>query len=867
MADDKDKFAPLIAKLVPINELPPAVQNDVINRCNLLKIRKGGFIFKQGDRDEFAFYLLDGEIELIANKDLHNTIVAGTDRARYAMAQLQPRQLSARASKASMVVQVVRDYLDKMMVVHQKDDAEDVTNYDLATAEVEVEELHTADDVDWMTKMLQSELFSKMPTANIQSLFALLEPVEFKKGDIVIRQGEPGEHYFIIQEGHCQVLRAPPSGGKEIKLADLVPGDSFGEEALITDTPRNATVAMSTPGILMQLEKQKFIDLIQKPTLRGLNFDQAVTLVIEGANWLDVRFKNEHDQGAIRDSLHIPLNVLRVQTEKLNESKSYVVYCDTGGRSSAGAFLLAERGFKVWYLQGGLQNNPKAADMIQAAEPEARMVEPPPPAATKPPSASKAAPKPASAKVAPPPPAPPAKAAPPSPPPAPARPRAAPPPAPKAPPAKAAPPPPPDDDDDPEKLDPAIKASVLETELARTSHRLEEMERQRREIVDQAQKDAQAEVARRLQAERAKIEAAKLQAEEEAKRIRAQEEENIRRMKEEAERRLQVEKQKLEEVYSRNMEEMEKLQRLKQEADEQMRKERERFEQEAERARQEMEDVQKIKKQVEAAKKAMELEAERRRKEQDAMEREIQKNAREKLEIERRKLAEQFQRNNQELEQARNERAAADAAREAARDEAAQIIAEYKAKHDAARAEEEARLQAERRKLEQEQQKIRDMLAQSERVRREAEDAKSAAAEEVERLRSRQNDDAITTSRSAQDSLNSELRDAEERLSRARREIAQAEREREEAEEARRINEEDLVKRYEIEEETRKSLEQDLDQFKEHLAQEEKKFASISSQLEHMKRIRKRADEAKVASQQHTDNLLTDVASQLRTGK
>ena len=857
MADDKQKFAPQIAKLVPINELPPAVQNEVINRCNLLKIRKGGFIFKQGDRDEFAYYLLEGEIELIANKDLHNTIVAGTDRARYAMAQLQPRQLSARASKAAVVAQIVRDYLDKMMVVHQRDDVEDVTNYDLATAEVEVEELHTADDVDWMTKMLQSELFSKMPTANIQSLFALLEPVEFLKGDIVIRQGDPGEHYFIIQEGHCQVLRAPPSGGKEIKLADLIPGDSFGEEALITDTPRNATVAMSTNGILMRLEKQKFIDLIQKPTLRGLNFDQALKIVIEGAQWLDVRFKNEHDQGAIRDDIHIPLNVLRMQTEKLNESKSYIVYCDTGGRSSAGAFLLAERGFKVWYLQGGLQNNPKAADMMQAAEPEARMVEPPPPAAAKPQSA----PKPASKPV---PQAAPARAAPPPPPP---KPKAAPPPAPKAPPAKAAPPPAQDDDDDPEKMDPAIKASVLETELARTNHRLEEMERQRNEIVNQAQKDAQAEVAGRLQAERAKIEAAKLEAEEDAKRMRAQEEENIRRMKEEAEKRLQLEKKKLEEVYSRNVEEMEKLQRFKQEADEQMRKERERFEQEAEQARKEREDVEKIKKQMEAAKKAMEQEAERRRKEQDEMEREIQKNAREKLEVERRKLAEQFARNNHELEQARNERAAADAAREAARDEAEKIIAEYQAKHDATRVEEEARLQAERNKLEQEQQKIRDMLAQSERIRREAEDAKSAAADEVERLRSRRNDDEITQSRSAQDSLNSELRDAEERLSRARREIAEADREREEVEAARRINEEDLVKRYEIEEETRKSLEKDLEQFKEHLAQEEKKFASISSQLEHMKRIRKRADEAKVATQQHTDNLLTDVASQLRTSK
>ena len=158
MADDKQKFAPLIGKLVPVNELPPAVQNEVINRCNLLKVRKGGFIFKQGDKDDFAFYLLDGEIELIANKDLHNTIASGTDRARYAMAQLQPRQFSARASKAVVVMQVVRDLLDKLMVVHQKDDtAGDVTNYDLASAEMEVEELHTADDVDWMTKMLQSE--------------------------------------------------------------------------------------------------------------------------------------------------------------------------------------------------------------------------------------------------------------------------------------------------------------------------------------------------------------------------------------------------------------------------------------------------------------------------------------------------------------------------------------------------------------------------------------------------------------------------------------------------------------------------------------------------------------------------------------
>jgi CRP-like cAMP-binding protein/rhodanese-related sulfurtransferase len=830
MADDKEKFAALISKLVPINELPPAVQNEVINRCQFIKVRKGGHVFKQGDRDEFSYYLLDGEIDLIANNQQHGTIVAGTDRARLAMAQLQPRQFSARAVKTSTVMQIPRDFLDKLLVVHQKDEPEDVTNYDLATAEVEVEELHAADDVDWMTKMLQSELFSKMPTANIQSLFALLEPVEYQKGDVVIRQGEPGEHYFIIQEGHCHVLRAPPSGGKEIKLADLGPGDSFGEEALITDTPRNATVVMATPGVLMRLEKEKFIELIKKPTLRGVNFDQAVKLVIEGAQWLDVRFKNEYDQGAIRDCLHIPLNVLRLSFDKLNASKPYVVYCDTGGRSSAAAFLMAERGFKVWYLQGGLTNNPKAAEALQVPEGEGRMIEPPPPAGAKAPPA-----RPAPARTAPPP----------SPPP----------------PAAAE-----EESMDADKLDPAIKASVLETELARTNHQLEEMERQRKEIMDQAKKAAQAEVARRLQAERDKIEAAKRKAEDEAKRLREEEEARIRRMKEEAEARLQAEKQKLEEVYSRNAEEMEKLQRQKQEAEEQMRRERERLEQEAEQARRHLEEAQKIKKQVEAARKQMEQEAERKRKEQEEMEREIQRNAREKLELERRKLAEQFARSNQEMEQARQERAAADAAREAAKQEAERIIAEYKAKHEEMRREEEARMRAERERLEQEQRRIRDMLEQSERVRREAEAAKSAAAQEVEQLRARQYAGG-SSGGAERERLDSEIRAAEERLQRARRDAEAAERDRENAEQAQRINEEDLVKRYEIEEETRKALEQDLEQFKEHLAQEEKKFASIASQMDHMRRIKKRAEEAKQATKQHTESLLTDVASQLRKGE
>lgn len=827
MAEDSQKYAQQIRSFVPINELPQHVQNEVISKAELLKIRKGGFIFKQGDRDEFSYYLVDGEIELHANNQLHNTISSGTDRARYAMAQLQPRQFSARASKASMVMKVHRDYLDKLLVLHEKGEADaDVTKYDLATAEVEVSEVSAEDEVDWMTRMLQSELFSRMPTANIHALFALLEPVEFKAGDIVIKQGDPGQDYFIIQEGHCQVLRSPPSGGKEIKLADLRAGDSFGEEALIADTTRNATIEMVTDGILMRLSKDNFIELIKKPTLHSVSYDQAVKLVAEGAQWLDVRFKNEHDQSAIEGSINIPINVLRMQADKLDRAKQYVVFCDTGGRSSTAAFLLAERGIKVCYLHGGLVNNLKAAKVSETT---------PPPV-----SAARQAPA-----------APPARAA---------KPAAAPAPVSAA---KQAVPAAAPAEESVEELDPDVKASVLETELARTNMQLEEMEKHRQEIRGEAQREAQAEVERRLQEERAKIEVAKKQAEEEAKRLRQIEEEKLKRMKAEAEKRLQDEKKKLEEVYSRNAEEMEKLQRLKQEAEETMKAERERLEREAEQARKHLEEANEIKKQIETSRRAMEKEAEKRRKEQEEMERKIQMKAREKLEAERKKMAEQFARNNEELEKARQERAAADAARQAAKDEAARIIAEYKAKSEDARKEEEARLKAERRKLEEEQRKIQESMREIERARREAEAMKLAAADEVANLHAKQRDAEITQSRAARTSLDDEIRIAQEKLELASRSLAQADEAHEKADSARKMNEEDIARKVALEQEMRKQLEADLKGFKQELDAEDKKFGNVRAQMEHMRRIKGKADEAKKATQQATDNLFADIAAQL----
>jgi rhodanese-related sulfurtransferase len=56
----------------------------------------------------------------------------------------------------------------------------------------------------------------------------------------------------------------------------------------------------------------------------------------------------------MEQSINVPLYILRLKMGSLDPAKKYVVYCDNGQRSASAAFLLNERGFDVYLLEGGL---------------------------------------------------------------------------------------------------------------------------------------------------------------------------------------------------------------------------------------------------------------------------------------------------------------------------------------------------------------------------------------------------------------------------------------------------------------------------------------------------------------------------------
>jgi CRP-like cAMP-binding protein len=97
----------------------------------------------------------------------------------------------------------------------------------------------TQDDPDdWMTALLRSPIFQRLPPTNLQKILMSLEAVHFSKGETILDQGSMGDYYYLIKNGHCELSRKPSPNAKEIKLARLTTGDTFGEDSLLTVVPK-----------------------------------------------------------------------------------------------------------------------------------------------------------------------------------------------------------------------------------------------------------------------------------------------------------------------------------------------------------------------------------------------------------------------------------------------------------------------------------------------------------------------------------------------------------------------------------------------------------------------------------------------------
>ncbi|MCK6372303.1 MAG: cyclic nucleotide-binding domain-containing protein, partial [Gammaproteobacteria bacterium] len=299
----------VLRRFTPLDSLKRENIAALAKKTQVLSLEGGKTLFKEGDKDHHTYYLLSGTLQLTNQDGGLRTIRAGSDESRNPVSPMLPRRWTAKTVDQVEFIRIDTELLDVMLTWDQ-------------TGSYEVHDLNTTQTApapdDWMTTLLQTKAFHKVPPANIQAVFMRMQKVNHAAGDVVIKQGDEGDFFYVITRGRCSVTRETPLNKDGIKLAELAVGDTFGEEALISETRRNATVTMLTDGSLMRLGKDDFRTLLNEPMLEWVALQEARQIVARGGKWLDVRLPSEfetyHEPGAI----NLPLYFIRLKLSTLD---------------------------------------------------------------------------------------------------------------------------------------------------------------------------------------------------------------------------------------------------------------------------------------------------------------------------------------------------------------------------------------------------------------------------------------------------------------------------------------------------------------------------------------------------------------------
>jgi CRP-like cAMP-binding protein len=321
---------------VPTHSLSPGDRAELARHAYVAGYQPGQVLFHRGDAAKSVPYLISGEVELVS--ELGARLVAGeTEESRFALSSGEKRTVTATCTRPAQVLFIDRVHLDLMLTWAQ-------------TGAVEVRDVDDGEAQDWMSAMLRNPAFHRIPPANIAQIIACVEQVEFAPGETIIRQGEAGDYYYVVTDGLCQVVLQDPNGLGERELDRIGQGHGFGEEALVSGDPRNATVRALSRASLVRLAAQDFARLLRDPLTKRA----SIETLPPGAILVDVRLQEEYLRGHLEGAVNLPLRRLRSEARSMDVRRPLIVYCDTGRRSASATFLLTERGFDARWVERGV---------------------------------------------------------------------------------------------------------------------------------------------------------------------------------------------------------------------------------------------------------------------------------------------------------------------------------------------------------------------------------------------------------------------------------------------------------------------------------------------------------------------------------
>lgn len=351
-----------LAKLFPLESLRNETREQLGRDTVVNQYVRHDYVFEAGSVDDDTIYLLEGELQCEYPDGRKVAHVASAQHGRYPLNDAIPRRFAAKViSSTAKIIRLDRRYLEKIITWDQVSRTESYKHFDSSPGAN-----------SWVFRLLNSHAFLKLPTGNIEKMFQRFEEVKALPGEIIMREGDAPDYFYVVREGTASVSKYL-DGAPQV-VAYLREGDIFGEDALLANVPRNATVRTMQGGRLMRLKKEDFEAVLKPPMVHWVLPADAARLVKDGAIILDVRMPEEYALRGIDGAVNVPLYRLREDAAMAMPTGSHlVVYCNTGERSAAAAFILNGLGYTVHALHGGLGAMVRMLAASQAAAEQAAL--------------------------------------------------------------------------------------------------------------------------------------------------------------------------------------------------------------------------------------------------------------------------------------------------------------------------------------------------------------------------------------------------------------------------------------------------------------------------------------------------------------
>lgn len=111
-----------------------------------------------------------------------------------------------------------------------------------------------------ITFLLETPMFEKLAPSEIMEIIHIVEVEQYQAGDVVFREGDTGDAWYVLYRGAIEVLKHGATGEK--KIIELGPQACFGEISILDGSPRSATIRVTEDSVAFRVPRKAFSELL-----------------------------------------------------------------------------------------------------------------------------------------------------------------------------------------------------------------------------------------------------------------------------------------------------------------------------------------------------------------------------------------------------------------------------------------------------------------------------------------------------------------------------------------------------------------------------------------------------------------------------